>query len=140
MKIVNTGRCHIVRMYNTMYSADSMELISIVVYTLGCAIAPVGRSLTIIPSHGAALGSCVLTNFDRFGVVAFIMQAMKQKIFAIEAERFGRNAKSYNLKVGKFGNNTTSRYISEFINTISGEILADTENSNEIRYEVAHKR
>ena len=88
MKIVNTGRCHIVRMYNTMYSADSMELISIVVYTLGCAIAPVGRSLTIIPSHGAALGSCVLTN----------------------------------------------------INTISGEILADTENSNEIRYEVAHKR
>lgn len=70
MKIVNTGRCHIVRMYNTMYSADSMELISIVVYTLGCAIAPVGRSLTIIPSHGAALGSCVLTNFDRFGVDA----------------------------------------------------------------------
>ena len=68
------------------------------------------------------------------------MQVMKQKIFAIEAERFGRNAKSYNLKVGKFGNNTTSRYISEFINTISGEILADTENSNEIRYEVAHKR
>ena len=65
-----TGRCHIVRMYNTMYSADSMELISIVVYTLGCAIAPVGRSLTIIPSHGAALGSCVLTNFDRFGVDA----------------------------------------------------------------------
>jgi len=57
-------------MYNTMYSADSMELISIVVYTLGCAIAPVGRSLTIIPSHGAALGSCVLTNFDRFGVDA----------------------------------------------------------------------
>ena len=40
---------------------------------------------------------------------------MKKKIFAIEAERFGRNAKSYNLKVGKFGNNTTSRYISEFI-------------------------
>ena len=70
MKIVNTGRCHIVRMYNTMYSADSMELISIVVYTLGCAIAPVGRSLTIIPSHDAALGSCVLTNFDRFGVDA----------------------------------------------------------------------
>ena len=120
MKIVNTGRCHIVRMYNTMYSADSMELISIVVYTLGCAIAPVGRSLTIIPSHGAALGSCVLTNFDRFGVDA--------------KDILG------SVKVGKFGNNTTSRYISEFINTISGEILADTENSNEIRYEVAHKR
>ena len=75
----------------------------------------------------------------KFGKSA-IMQAMTQKLFAIEAERFGRNAKSYNLKVGKFGNNTTSRYISEFINTISGEILADTENSNEIRYEVAHKR
>ena len=53
-------------------------------------------------------------------------------------DSFGCYAQSDDLKVGKLGNYTTTGYISEFINTISGEILADSENSDEICYEVAH--
>ncbi len=37
-------------------------------------------------------------------------------------------------------NNPTSGHISEFINTIPGEIIADSEDSDEICYEVAHKQ
>ena len=42
----------------------------------------------------------------------------------------GGYAKSNDFKVGKLGNNTTTWYVSEFIYTISGEILADSEDSD----------
>ena len=47
----------------------------------------------------------------------------------------GCYAKSDNFQIGKLGYNTTTRYISEFIDTISGEILADSEDP----YEFAKK-
>ncbi|MBR8788606.1 hypothetical protein IX307_002966 [Bacteroides pyogenes] len=65
-------------------------------------------------------------------------QTIKKVVFAVNMERFGCYAQSDDLKVGKLGNYTTTGYISELINTISGEILADSENSDEICYEVAH--
>ena len=49
-------------------------------------------------------------------------------------------AESDDFKVGKLVNNTTSSYISEFIDTISGEILADFEDFGEFCHEVAHKQ
>ena len=65
-------------------------------------------------------------------------QTIKKVVFAVNMERFGCYAQSDDLKVGKLGNYTTTGDISELINTISGEILADSQNSDEICYEVAH--
>ena len=61
-------------------------------------------------------------------------------IFTVEPESFGCNAECNDFEVGKLGYNTTAGYVSEFIHTISGEILADSENSYEIYYEIAHKQ
>ena len=68
------------------------------------------------------------------------MQSMKKKILAVESEGFGGNAESNYLEVGELGDNTTSWDVSVFVNTISSEILADFEDSDEICYEVAHKQ
>ena len=63
---------------------------------------------------------------------------MKKEIHAIEAESLGGYAKSNDFEVGGIGNNTTSGYVSMFIDTISSKFLADAENSYEICYKVAH--
>ena len=60
--------------------------------------------------------------------------------FAIESESLGGYAESDDFEVGKLRNNATTGYVSKFIYTIPSEILADSENSNEICYEVAHKQ
>jgi hypothetical protein len=73
-------------------------------------------------------------------LLTLIMQSMKKKIFAVESEGFGSYAESNYFEVGELGDNATSGDITEFINTISGEILADSEDSDEICYEVAHKQ
>ena len=73
-------------------------------------------------------------------LLALMVQAMKKEVFAIESECLGGYAKGHDFKVGKLWNNTTTWYVSEFIHTISGEILADSEDSDEICYEVAHKQ
>ena len=67
-----------------------------------------------------------------------MLQTMKKEIFAIEAEGLGGYAKSNDFKVGELGNNTTSGYVSMFIDTIPGKFLADAENSYELCYKVAH--
>ena len=73
-------------------------------------------------------------------LLALMVQAMKENIFTVGPESFGCNAERYDFEVGKLGCNATAGYVSEFINTIPGEILADPENSYEICYEVAHKQ
>ncbi len=73
-------------------------------------------------------------------VLALMSQTMKKKIFAIESESLGGYAESDDFEVGKLRNNATTGYVSKFIYTIPSEILADSENSNEICYEVAHKQ
>ncbi len=183
MKVMNACRRHIIRMYDTAYAADCMELISIIVQPLRSAISPVWGSLRIVTSHCTTLRSCVLTYLyrlrvnaeyvftsingdshilaDFFGksrrqlsagielpaaykvwqiVLALMVQTMEKEIFTVESKSLSCYAKSDDFQIGKFGNNTTTRYISEFIDTISGEILADSEDSDEICYEVAHKQ
>ncbi len=73
-------------------------------------------------------------------VLTLIMQTMEQKIFAVEAQSLCRYAKSNDFEVGKIGNNTTSGYIPELVNTILGEFLADFEYFGEFCYGVAHKQ
>ena len=71
-------------------------------------------------------------------LLTFLLQTMKKEILAIEAEGLGGYAKSNDFEVGGIGNNTTSGYVSMFIDTISSKFLADAENSYEICYKVAH--
>lgn len=183
VKVMNACRRHIVRMYDTAYAADCMELISIIVQPLRGAISPVRGSLRIVTPHCTTLRSCVLTYLyrlrvnaeyvfssingdshilaDFFGksrrqltpgielptaykvwqiVLAFMVQPMEKEIFTVESKSLSCYAESHDLEVREFWNNPASWHISEFIHTISGEILADSEDSDEICYEVAHKQ
>ena len=183
MEVVDTCRCHIIRMYDTAYSTDSVEFIAIIIHPLRGTIAPVRCRIGIVMPHGAAFCPGVLTDFDGLRVdaeyifrtiychchvladflckpcrqltagielsaadqvgqivFALMVQTIKKVVLAVNMERFGCYDQSDDLKVGKLGNYTTTRYISEFINTISGEILADSEDFDKICYEVAHMR
>ena len=183
MEVMDACGCHVIRMYDTPYSTDCMEFISIVVYILRCAISPVGSCIDIVTPHGAAFCPCVLTDLYRLGVnaeyilgtinghshiladffgkpcrqlapgvelpaadqvwqiiLALIVQTMEKEILTVEAKSLGCYTESDDLKVGKPGDDATTGHVSEFINTISGEILADSEDSGEICYEVAHKQ
>ena len=183
MDIVYACRCHVIRMYDTPYSADSMEFIAIIVRTLRGTISPIGRSFNIITPHGAAFRPDVPADFHRFGVYAehifgtiygnshlladflgkprrqltsgvelpsadqiwqivltVVVQTMKKQILAVKPECFGCYCQSHDFEVGKLGDYAATAYISMFIHTISGEILADSEDSDEICYEVAHKQ
>lgn len=62
---------------------------------------------------------------------------MKQKIFTIGAESLSSYAESNDFEVRELRDNHTSGYNYEFIHSISGEILADSKNYDEICYEVA---
>ena len=73
-------------------------------------------------------------------LLALMVQAMKKKILTVESESLGCYTQSHYFEVGKLRDNATTWYVPEFIYTISGEILADTEDSYEICYEVAHKQ
>ncbi len=183
MEVMDACRRHVIRMYDTAYTADCMEFISIIVQTLRGTVTPIRSRLDIVAPHDTTLSPCVLTDLyglgvnteyvfcavngnryilaDFFGkpgrqlaayielttadqvwqiVLAFIVQAMKQKVFTVEAESLGSYAESDDFEVGELWNNPTPGYIPEFIHTISGEILADSENSEEICHEVAHKQ
>ena len=62
-------------------------------------------------------------------VFALMVQTIKQIVLTVNMECLSRYAKSDDFQIGKLGNYTTTRYISELIDTISGEILADSEDS-----------
>lgn len=68
MYIMNICSRYIIRVNNTTYSTDSVELIPIVIHLLGGAKAFGRCALRIIISHNATLGSCQLAYFDRLGV------------------------------------------------------------------------
>lgn len=90
---------------------------------------------------GAALGLAVLADCLYLGIVLpFKMLLMKKTIFTIESESLGCYAQSHDLEVGILRGNTASSYVSEFVYAIVGEILADSEDSDEICREIAHKR
>ncbi len=182
-EVMDACGSHVIRMYDTAYSADGMELIPIVVYALRCAISPVWCHIDIVTSHDTAFRPCVLADLYRLGInaeyilrtiycdshlladffcktsrqftpdielfsadqvwqilLALMAQAMKKEILAVESESLGCYTQSHYFEVGKLRDNATTGYVSEFIHTISGEILADSENSEEICHEVAHKQ
>ena len=183
MKVMNACSRHIIRMYDTAYTADCMELISIIVHPLRGAISPVRSSIRIVTPHCTTLRSCVPADFyglgintenilgavnvdshilaDFFGksrrqltsgielpaaykvwqiVLALMVQTIEKEIFTVESKSLSCYAESHDLEVRELRDNPASGHISEFIHTISGEILADSENSDEICYEVAHKQ
>lgn len=69
MEVVDTCR-HIVSMYVTAYSTNSVEFIAIIIHPLRGTISPVGCRIGIVMPHGAAFYPCVLTDLDGFGVDA----------------------------------------------------------------------
>lgn len=183
MEVMNACRRHVIRMYDTAYAADCMELISIIVQPLRGAISPVRGSISIVTPHCTTLRSCVLTDLYGLGintehifgtvngdshilanffgkpcrqltsdielpaaykvgqiVLALMVQTVEKEIFTVESKSLSRYAESHDLEIGELWNNTTSGHISEFIHSISGEILADSEDSDFICYEVAHKQ
>ena len=52
-------------------------------------------------------------------ILAFIMQAMKKEVFAVESESLSGYGKSHDFEIGKLRDNATTWYVSEFIYTIS---------------------
>lgn len=48
-------------------------------------------------------------------LLTLIVQTMKEQIFTVETENLGCYAKSHDFEVGEFGNNPTSRDISECV-------------------------
>ena len=178
MQIMDTRSSHIIRMYDTAYTTDSMEFIAVIVHSLRGTVAPVGSRIETVTSHGTAFRPCVLTYLYQLGIkteyipganngnsyilvnflskagcqftpgielpstdkiwellLAYMLQTKKKEIHAIEAESLSCYAKSNDFEVGGIGNNTTSGYVSMFIDTISSKFLADAENS----YEICHK-
>ena len=173
MEIMNACGCHVIRMYDTTYSVDGMEFITIILQILRRAISLVGSGINIVVSHNTTFCPCVLTHLDWFGInaeyvlgainghshiladflckagrqlttsvelsatgqvwqiiLALMVQTIKKEIFTIESGSFGCYAESNDFEIGELWNNTTTRYVSEVIYTISGEIC----------YEVAHKQ
>ena len=137
---MNASRRHVIRMYDTAYAADCMELITIIVQPLRGAISPVRGSVNILTPHCTMIRSCVLADFYRLGIntehilgavngdchiladffgksgskltpgielsatdqvgqilLTLMVQTMKKKIIAVEAEGLSGNAKSDNL-------------------------------------------
>lgn len=66
--------------------------------------------------------------------------SIKKAVSTVNVERLGCCAKSDDLEVGELRDNPTSGHVAEFINTIPGEILADSEYSDGICQEAAHKQ
>ena len=73
-------------------------------------------------------------------VGSFIPLHIKQVVFTVEAEDFCRSGKSKNLQIGKLWDDTSARYVSEVIYTISGKFYEYVENFSELYDEVVHKR
>lgn len=63
-----------------------------------------------------------------------MVRAIKKEVLAVNPKYHCCYNWGDDFEVGKFGNDTITGYIPELIYTISGKILTDTENSDEIRY------
>lgn len=70
MEVMNVGGSHVIRMYDTAYSADCVEFIAVIVDALRCAVPPLRSAFIITFAHGAAFCAGILTHFDGFGVNA----------------------------------------------------------------------
>ena len=84
----------------------------------------------------------VLSPGDKIGeaICAFILQAMEQIVFAVDAENFRSGRKCEDFQIREPGGNTSTWYISEVIYTISGKFFEYVKNFSELYDEVVHKR
>ena len=167
MEVMHSCGSHVIGVYDSSFSTDSMEFISIIMQSLRCTIPPVRGGVDIVAPHCAAFCPCVLTHLYGFGInaehvlgtingdshiladflcktgrqftpdielptadkvrqsiLAFIVQTMEQEILAVKAKCFGGYSQSNDFEVGELGNNPASRYIAEFIYSISGRATA----------------
>ena len=74
LQVMHVGCSHVVRVYDTCDTTQSMKFVAVVVHVLRCAIAPGWRMLYII-SHLAPVGTCVLAYLDRLGIDAEVILA-----------------------------------------------------------------
>ena len=89
------------------------------------------------------LASCIeLPAADEVGQIlfAFFMKTVKQIVLAVKSKRLCSDGESHDFKIREFRNKPTTRDISEFVYTVTGEFLADSKDSNEISNEVAHTK
>lgn len=68
MQVMDVCRSHVIRMYHPTYSAQGVELISVIVHVLRSAVSPCGSTVNVRLSHGTAVGTGILTDFHRLGV------------------------------------------------------------------------
>ena len=68
MQLMDVCRSHVIRMYHPAYSAQSVELISVIMHVLRSTVSPCGSTVDIRLSHGTTVGSGILTDFHRLGV------------------------------------------------------------------------
>ena len=70
LQVMHIGCSHVVGVYDSCDTTQSMKLIAIVVHVLRCTVAPGWCMLYIIPSHLTSAGTRVLAHLDRFGIDA----------------------------------------------------------------------
>ena len=70
VQVMYVGGGHIIRMYNATHTTQGMELISIIVHILRCAVSPCRCVFYISLAHGTPTCSCILTYLYWFGVNA----------------------------------------------------------------------
>ena len=70
LQVMHVGSSHVVGVYDTSDTTQSMKFVAVVVHVLRCTVAPGWCMFYIIPSHLAPAGSCILTDLYGLGVNA----------------------------------------------------------------------
>ena len=73
--------------------------------------------------------------------IAFLrVEPLEQQVLAVDAESLGHGRQGDDFQVGELRDDTSTRYIAEFVNTIPGKMFVDVENFYKIRDKVVHER
>ena len=68
LQVMYVGCSHVVGVYDSCDTTQSMKLVAVVVHVLRCAVAPGWCMLYIIPSHPAPFGTRILAHLDWLGI------------------------------------------------------------------------
>lgn len=122
--IMDTCGSHVIGMYNSAYSADSMEFISIIVHFLQCTISPDGSNIGIVTPHCTASCPGVLACLDRFGVNAEYVLSPTNDNSHILTNLFRESCRQLATNIELFSTNQVRQIIlAFFMQTIKKEIL-----------------
>ena len=73
--------------------------------------------------------------------VAFLrFESLEQQVLTVDAESLGCGRQSDDFQIGELGDDSSARYVSEFVYAIPGKFLVDAEDFYEICDEVVHER